>query len=74
MRPVTAMVAWHANERELVSWLEEHVGPGVVNDTDAWRHEDIQWSMWSLMSPAMTRHVVEFRDAAMATMFKLRWG
>ncbi len=74
MKPTTAMIAWHADLDPIVEWLEANVGPGVVEDRDAWSNPDIQWSLWGHFGVGMIRHVVEFRDPHMAPLFLLRWG
>lgn len=74
MTVTTVMVTWSPDIEPMVEWLREHVGTGVLEDRNAWRDKDIQWSLWGLILPGSVWHVVEFRSSEMATLFKLRWA
>lgn len=74
MTPTVVMIPLHADADPIIEWLQDNVGAGVVEDRDAWRHPDIEWSLWAYIGVGMLRHVVEFRQPEMATMFKLRWS
>lgn len=76
MRPVmmTVDVKKHNPEPsgDILRWLNSNIGPGVCEDIDAWRLQDIEWSMW--FNFHALRIVVEFKRPESATLFALRWA
>jgi len=56
---------------EIVAWLVENVGYGVLKETDAWRL-DIKWSAW--INQSNLRYMIEFKQPEDAILFKLRWS
>ena len=55
---------------EIMEWLREHIGDGVLEDTDAWRL-GIKWSAW--INQQNYHYMLEFKTAEDAMLFNMRW-
>jgi energy-converting hydrogenase A subunit M len=55
---------------EVMAWLVENIGHGVLEDTDAWRL-DIRWSAW--INPRDYSYMIEFKSQEDAMLFNMRW-
>lgn len=73
MVPTTVIIPNNKWSFEIISWLNNVVGYGVMNDVDAWRNKNVQWSYWFYNNHNTIKHVIEFKDPDNADMFKLAW-
>ena len=55
---------------EIMEWLFDNFGYGVLEDTDAWRL-DIRWSAW--INQMDYHYMIEFRNPEDAMLFNMRW-
>lgn len=73
MKPITVEIPHDKWLSEIIDWLKEAVGYGVICDVDAWRNNDVQWSYYFYNTTDIVKHFIEFRDPELAMLFKFRY-
>lgn len=75
MTPITVSITADTHlhsDGAVLKWLHSNIGWGVVDDINAWQHENIKWSLW--FNHYKRKIVVEFKNSEHAMLFAARWA